>query len=88
MILLVLACAPDACDAMCDAGLGRYEACMEERGLDWGLAYRDEVDWRNWCDTVSWEWRRLDEADRCEANLRTFAEGTCEEYDAAWSSSN
>jgi hypothetical protein len=86
LILLVLGCpAQDDCAAMCDAAEGRYESCMAERGLAWGDAYEDEQDYRNWCDTWAWEARQLGEADRCAAMLPAMEEGTCEDYDAAWS---
>lgn len=84
MVILLWGCAADRCEAMCDAAILRYEACMEERGLSWGDAYADEADYRDWCDTWSWEQRQLGTADRCEENEAVFESGNCAEYDAAW----
>lgn len=84
---LLLACSPDACDAMCDAALVRYEACLAEWGLEWGasVGYADASDYRNWCDTWSWEARQLGEADQCEEVRTALLEGTCDDYPDAWS---
>lgn len=84
MILLLLACAEDPCVAMCDAALARYSRCMEERGLEWGMAYADAADHRDACETWVWEKRLLDEEPDCPAMTATFDSGSCEDYDAAW----
>ena len=87
-LLLLLGCGPpDACDAMCDAALVRYAACLEEAGLEWGpsVGYTDPADYTNWCETWSWEARQLDEAGTCAEKREVFLEGTCDDYWAAWS---
>lgn len=87
MWFLLLACAPDdRCDAMCDAAKDRFEACLEEAGLEWGssVGYEDPVDYANWCQTWAWEARQLGEADQCAAMETTFRDGTCAEYYDAW----
>lgn len=87
ILLLLLACAPDDCAAMCDAALVRFEACLEERGEAWGpeVGYTDAADYENWCATYTWELRQLGEADTCAEKLPMFEDGTCDDYDAAWS---
>lgn len=83
-LLLLLGCAEDACDAMCDAALDRYEICMAERGLAWGMAYADAADYRDACATWVWERRQLGEPDTCAEMEATFTDGDCAAYDAAW----
>jgi hypothetical protein len=88
-LVLLLACAPpDECDAMCDAALDRYGACIEENGLEWGesVGYTSPADFTTWCETWTWEARQLDEAGSCVTKLATFEEGTCADYYAAWAS--
>lgn len=87
LLLLALGCAPaDRCDAMCDAALARFSACMEERGLTWGasVGYADAEDYANWCDTWAWEQRQLGEEAVCEEREATFRDGDCDAYYAAW----
>lgn len=86
MILLLLACVSDSCDAMCDAALARFSACLEEGGLEWGdsVGYESPTDYTNWCATWTWEARELDEADTCETKRTVFTEGDCAAYRAAW----
>lgn len=69
---------------MCGRARVRYEECMEERGLSYGMAYEDAGDYDNWCATWTWEQQVLGSPPRCEAMVETFADGTCEDYDAAW----
>lgn len=88
MWLLLLACAPDdRCEAMCDAALSRFEVCLGEGGLEWGasVGYQGPADYQNWCETWTWEVRQLGEQDQCATKEAVFADGTCEEYYAAWS---
>jgi hypothetical protein len=73
---------------MCDAALERYEACMEERGLEWGMGWEDARDYRNWCETWTWEQGVLEHDGVCEDLRPTFTDGTCEDYDAAWESTS
>jgi hypothetical protein len=84
--LLLLACARDACDAMCDAALDRFAACLEEDGLQWGesVGYTSPTDFANWCATWTWEARQLGEADTCDERLATFESGDCDDYRGAW----
>lgn len=82
--LLLLACADDPCVAMCDAAETRYEGCMEERGLSWGMSYADATDYVDGCSTWVWEERQLGQEPACPAMTTTFESGTCEDYDAAW----
>jgi hypothetical protein len=84
MLWLLLACSEDPCVAMCVAAQARYEVCMEERGLTYGMTYADAADYQNACDTWVWEQRQLGEEPACVDMTTTFDEGTCEEYDAAW----
>lgn len=74
----------DPCESMCSSALTRYEGCMEERGLEWGMAYADEEDYLNFCETWVWEQGQLGAEPDCPAMQATFDDGTCEEYDAAW----
>lgn len=87
ILLLLLACAPDDCDALCDAALVRFEACLAERGETWGpsVGYTDAADYANWCATYAWELRQLGEADTCAETRTTLEGGTCEDAAAAWS---
>lgn len=85
LLALLLSCTPDdACDAMCDAALARYEVCMEERGLEWGMSYADAADYRDGCETWVWEMETLGEPPRCEVMTTTFRDGDCDAYTAAW----
>lgn len=86
MILLLLGCADDACVAMCDAGLERFEACLEEDGQQWGesVGYADAADYRDWCETYTWELQTLGEADTCASRRDALVSGTCDDYGAAW----
>lgn len=71
---------------MCAAALDRFEGCMEASGLEWGsmVGYADAADYRNWCETWTWEARQLGEAASCAEKLDTFREGTCDDYYATW----
>jgi hypothetical protein len=69
---------------MCDRARVRYESCMEERGMSYGMAYEDARDFDNACTTWTWEQGVLGEAPDCAAMSSTFENGTCEDYDAAW----
>jgi hypothetical protein len=85
LIALLQSCThTDSCAAMCQSALDRYEGCMEERGLEWGMAYEDEADHLNFCETWVWEQEQLGTPPDCPAMQATFDEGDCEEYDAAW----
>lgn len=88
LLALLLACAPGACEAMCAAALDRFEACLDERGLEWGPAvgYTDAADYADGCATYTWELAQLGRTDECAEKLPVFADGTCEDYDAAWGS--
>lgn len=85
--LLSIACAPpDACDALCDASLDAFSACLYARGQDWGpdVGYEDAADYADWCATYTWELRQLGESDTCDARLDALAEGGCDGHAAAW----
>lgn len=86
LLPLLLGCAPDdGCAATCDVALARYEACLPEWGLEWGVAYEDAADFRNWCDTWAWEQRQLGQADRCAEVTGALEDADCMGYAAAWS---
>jgi hypothetical protein len=86
--LLLLGCAdaPDACDAMCDAGAALYGGCLEDWGVAWSAAgYADEEDWRAACDAWTWEMALLEQ----DAVARGRARGgellaLCAEREALW----
>jgi hypothetical protein len=86
---LLAGCAPDdACAQMCDAALDSFEGCLDERGTEWGasVGYSSPADYRNWCETYSWELRQLGEVDQC-AQLRDAVTGVdCAGYASAWES--
>lgn len=84
IVWLLLACEADPCADMCVAAQGRYEVCMEERGLTYGMTYEDAADYQNACETWVWEARQLGETPACAEMTRTFEEGSCEDYDASW----
>jgi hypothetical protein len=87
LLLLLLACdADDACDAMCDASLATFDACLEPRGLEWGdmVGYADAADYANWCGTWAWEARLLGTEDACADMLPEVSSGDCDAYTAAW----
>lgn len=82
---LLLSCThADPCESMCESALARYEVCMEERGLEWGMAYEDDDDYLNFCSTWVWEQRQLGKEPDCPAMEVVFEDGSCEEYDNRW----
>jgi hypothetical protein len=86
MIFLLLACAPDACDALCDAGLTRFQGCLDEAGLEWGasVGYEDPADYEGWCATYTWELRQLGQADSCADRTSALEAATCADYGQVW----
>ncbi len=70
----LVGCAPDPCEAMCEAAVGPRWDCLARSGLDWEAAgYADAEDFEAACRTWAWEMRLLEE----DAGLEGEVDAAC-----------